>query len=68
MKLRTKSTKGSGSPKMAATLAFKLLQEAEKKWRKIRGCEEIKNLLLGIEYRDGVVVATESADQKAVAG
>lgn len=68
VKLRTKSTKGSGSPKMAATLAFKLLQEAEKKWRKIRGCEEIKNLLLGIEYRDGVVVATESADQKAVAG
>lgn len=68
VKLRTKSTKGSGSPKMAATLAFKLLLEAEKKWRKLRGAGEIKNLLLGIEYRDGVVIATESADHEAVAG
>ena len=42
VKLRTQSTKGSGSPKMAATLAFKLLQEAEKKWRRIRG-HEVEN-------------------------
>lgn len=68
VKLRTKSTKGSGSPKMAATLAFKLLQEAERKWRKIRGAEEIKNLLLGIEYRDGIMVATEPADHEAAVG
>ena len=68
VKLRTKSTKGSGSPKVATTLAFKLLQEAEKKWRKIRGHEEIKNLVQGIEYRDGVVVATESASHEATAG
>ena len=68
VKLRTKSTKGSGSPKMAATLAFKLLKEAEKKWRKIRGHEEIQNLLEGVEYKDGVVVAKTSADHEAAAG
>jgi len=68
VKLRTKSTKGSGSPKMAAILAFKLLQEAEKKWRKIKGHEEIKNLMKGIEYKDGVMVAKGSADHEAAAG
>lgn len=68
VKLRTKSTKGSGSPKRAAALAFKLLLEAEKKWRKIRGHEEIQNLLLGLEYKDGVVVTTESANHEAAAG
>jgi len=68
VKLRTKSTKGSGCPRMAATLAFKLLQEAEKKWRKISGSEEIKNLLQGIEYLDGVMVATESVNQEVAAG
>jgi len=68
VKLRTKSTKGSGSPKMAATLAFKLLQEAEKKWRRIRGHEEIQNLLDGVDYKDGLVVATDSADHEAAAG
>lgn len=68
VKLRTRSTKGSGSPKMAATLAFKLLQEAEKKWRKIRGQEELQNLIKGVEYKDGVMVATDLADHEAAAG
>ena len=53
---------------MAATLAFKLLQEAEKKWRRIRGHEEIQNLLDGVDYKDGLVVATDSADHEAAAG
>ena len=68
VKLRTKSTKGSGSPQAAVTLAFKLLKEAEKKWRKIRGCEEITNLLRGIEYKDGVMVVSQEQSHKGVAG
>ena len=66
VKLRTKTTKGSGSAKIAATLAFQLLKESEKRWRKIRGWEEIDNLLKGVAYRDGVVVDALSADHKAV--
>ena len=56
VKLRTYSTRGSGSASAAKTMAFKLLQEAEKNWRRIRGYEEIKHVLSGVEYKDGVVV------------
>ena len=67
VKLRTKTTRGAGSPKTGATMAFKLLQECERKWRRIRGWEEIKNLLAGVEYRDGVVVASQESNQEAAA-
>jgi putative transposase len=56
VKLRTKVTKGSGSKESAAVMAFKLLDECQKKWRRLRGHEEIKNLLNGLAYKDGVVI------------
>ena len=67
VKLRTNTTRGAGSSKMAATMAFKRLQECEKKWRKIRGQEDIKNLLEGVEYRDGVVLVSQESNQEATA-
>jgi transposase-like protein len=60
VKLRTNVTKGAGSPKAAITMAFKLMQEAEKRWRRLRGYEEIPLLISGVEYRDGVVVTPDS--------
>ena len=66
VKLRTKVTKGAGSPKAASTMAFKLMLEAEKKWRRIRGYQEIELLLSGVEYKDGVVV-TKDSHREAVA-
>jgi transposase-like protein len=65
VKLRTNVTKGAGSPKAAATMAFKLMQEAERRWNRIRGYEEIKNVISGVEYRDGVVV-TQHSHREAV--
>jgi len=67
VKLRTKVTKGAGSSKAASTMAFKLMLEAEKRWRRIKGFEEIKLLMSGVEFKDGVVVTTES-HREAVAG
>ena len=67
VKLRTKSTRGAGSPITAVTMAFKLLKECEEKWRKIRGIEEIENLLAGVEYRNGVVLDRLSQNQEATA-
>ena len=67
VKLRTKVTKGAGSKETAASMAFKLLQECQKRWRKIRGEKEhLQNLLVGLEYKDGVVV-TQSSHQEAAA-
>lgn len=65
VKLRTRSTKGAGSPEMAKLMAFKLLLEAEKKWRSLNGAEEIKNIFVGLEYRDGVVVPSSNHHEGA---
>ena len=67
VKLRTKTSKGAGSIKTAETMAFKLMKEAEKKWRKIRGHEEIENLLSGGVYKDGRLLEVKSTDQQVVA-
>ena len=67
VKLRTRVTKGSGSRDMAATMAFKLLQECEKKWRRIKGWKEFEKLLSGLEYKDGVVIPSQEQNQEAAA-
>jgi transposase-like protein len=58
VRLRTNVTKGAGSKTAAETMTFKLLEDAQRKWKKIRGFEEIKNLLNGVAYKDGIMVAT----------
>ena len=66
VKLRTKVTKGAGNKDTAAAMAFKLLQECQKKWRRIRGeKEEIQNLLNGLEYKDGIVIPKASHHEAA---
>jgi len=67
VKLRTKSTRGAGSKQSAATMAFKLLQECEKRWRPIRGWREIEKLLQGIEFKDGVMINPQERNQEAAA-
>ena len=47
-------------------MAFKLLEDAQNTWRKIRGFEEIKNILKGVEYKNGIVVSN-SGNQEATA-
>lgn len=65
VKLRTKVTRGAGSKQTAEVMAFKLLMECEKKWRSIRAPEEIKNLLAGLAYKDGVMLPRESHHEAA---
>lgn len=65
VKLRTKVTKGAGSKETAAVMAFKLLSECQKKWRRLRGNEEFKNLLKGLEYKDGIMVPRENHHEAA---
>ena len=67
VKLRTKSTKGAGSAKRAKLMAFKLLKEAEKKWRPIRGWREIPNVIENKVYKDGEIVEESANNQEVVA-
>jgi putative transposase len=67
VRLRTQVTKGAGSPTAAETMTFKLLEDAQRNWRKIRGHEEIKFMLNGIAYRDGVMVPTHQHQEASAA-
>lgn len=66
VKLRTKVTKGAGSVKTASAMAFKLLIECQKKWRRIRGDkQDLDHLLNGLEFKDGVVIQKSSHQEVA---
>jgi putative transposase len=60
VKARTRLTKGAGNAKTAATMAFKLLRECEKRWHRIRGHEQIKKLRDGIEFENGIMIQSET--------
>ena len=60
VKLRTRTTKGAGNREVAETMAFKLLLEAEKRWRKLQGYKKIPGLLKGELYKDGQLVDIET--------
>lgn len=50
---RTKRSKGCLNKQGILTMMFKLALTAQKRWRKIRGCHEVKNLLNGTIYING---------------
>ena len=67
VRLRTNVTRGAGSPLAASTMAFKLLQDAERTWNRIRGYDEIENVLKGVAYVNGVVVPSSSTTHQEAA-
>lgn len=64
---RTTRTKNCVSRSTFLGLAFKLVQEAEKSWRRIRGVERINELLAGIVFKDGVSVTDDDDQQQRLA-
>lgn len=53
IRLRTKKTRGCGSRIATLTMVFKLAEEAQKGWRKLRGYKMIPHVLNGEEFIDG---------------
>lgn len=64
---RTTRTKNCVSRSTFLGLAFKLVQEAEKSWRRIRGIERIDQLLAGILFKDGVPAPIDETEQQRLA-
>jgi len=50
---RHRRTKGSGSRKASLAMIFKLLQCAEKRWRKLNGYEILGEVIEGVTFVDG---------------
>ena len=61
VKLRTKVTKGAGSKKAALAMAYKLLDAAQQRWRRINGHELVTDVLDGARFKDGVKVTDDEA-------
>jgi transposase-like protein len=48
-------------------LAFKLMEEAEKTWRRIRGADKIGALLAGVPFKDGIPALDNPPEQQKLA-
>lgn len=59
VRLRQRVTKGSGSRTKALLMAFKLLEMAEKRWRKINAAKKAELLCQGVQFSDGVEKKTD---------
>ena len=64
VKLRTRVTKGAGSTVTATAMAFKLLQQAQARWKRITKPEEIQNVIKKLAYKDGLLLQQNSNHQE----
>ena len=64
---RTTRTRNCVSRSTFLGLAFKLIEEAEKSWQKIRGADKIAILLSGVPFKDGLPVQDNPPDQQKLA-
>jgi transposase-like protein len=57
---RSYKAKGAFSEKTILTMVFKIFQSAEERWIRIRGFEQLNNVIIGIKFRDGLAVLNET--------
>jgi transposase-like protein len=61
VRLRQRVTKGAGSRQKGLLMAFKLLEMAQKRWRRINGAHVIPLVRAGVRFTDGVEVERRTA-------
>jgi len=61
VRLRHGKTKGNGNRQACLAMVFKLVQSAERHWRKLNGNERILELLAGKKFVNGVMQETDAA-------
>lgn len=65
VKLRTRVTKGAGSRAAGLTMAFKLLEAAQRTWRRLDAHDLLPLVRAGVVFKDGQSVErTESREEK----
>lgn len=65
VRARTDITKGPGSRQAGLAMIFKLMEAAERRWRKLTGAHLVALVRAGAEFRDGELV--EATEGKAAA-
>ena len=64
VRLRTKKTRNCGSRDTTLAMVYKLMQSAEKRWRKIGGFNLLTLVVNNVEFKNGVQIS-EQSDRKA---
>ncbi|MBB4382995.1 hypothetical protein GGD61_007693 [Bradyrhizobium sp. SBR1B] len=62
---RTVRTKGSLSPTTARLMVFKLVIAAAKTWRRLKGTNQLPQLIAGVRFNDGIEVIQMPANHAA---
>lgn len=69
VRLRTKVTRGAGSRKAGLAMAYKLLDSAQARWRRITGAELVPLIRAGATFIDGKLkVRRETTDTDSDTG
>lgn len=63
VRLRTKKSKNCGSRETTLAMVYKLMESAQKKWRKIKGFNLLRLVINNIPFKDGEIVK-EQSDRK----
>lgn len=58
--LRTKRSRNCGSRETTLAMAFKLLQSAQQRWKRIKGFRELELVLNNVQFRSGEQVLDQS--------
>ena len=64
---RTVRSRGCLSNKTALAMVFKLVEGAQKSWRRIDGHNQLPKLIQGVKFADGIEIVGNSADPQAQA-
>lgn len=67
VRLRQRITKGPGSRKRGLTMAFKLIQMAQDRWRRLNAPHLLPLVRADVQLTDGVQVEREDTEERKVA-
>lgn len=60
VRLRTKRSRSCGSRDTTLSMVFKLLQSAQKRWKRIKGFDQLKLVVDNVQFQDGIPVEDQS--------
>ena len=60
VRLRTKRSRSCGNRNTTLSMVFKLLQSAQKRWKRIKGFDQLKLVVDNVQFQDGIEVEDQS--------
>jgi len=65
VRLRQRVTKGAGSRAKGLAMAFKLLEMAQLRWRKVNSPHLVAQVRAGLAFKDGILIERNSSESRA---